>query len=367
MKHRTCVLVFTILCVTVSQLSFAARFGGGRSRGMQRPQQSWSNTTNNTANANNGAATNNYRSANNNYTNNTTTNQAQPPRTGMGAGTAAVLGAAAGAAGGYMLGKNAANTDNSQQAINQVNASDVAKANVTNSQPTSSGFNAAVNKPETHFPWGIISILAILLVIALAFFKKRSSQTLGDNGGYLHDNPNASSKFDIPNLRMPNDYKRSTAADMQDSLNGTQELLKNKTANKDKASDVEFMPDGIEKVYFLRQVKGMFLHVQSMNSAEHSAEIARYMTAELYAEMQQDIENNTTITKIERVNCQLLEAKIQDTQLIAAVRFDGLSTDEDGKSTEQFSEIWNFLKPDLATNKWLIAGIQQLDVAPRNN
>lgn len=45
------------------------------------------------------------------------------------------------------------------------------------------------------------------------------------------------------------------------------------------------MADGIEVQFFLRQAKGMFLHIQSMNTPENVSEIAKYMTPELYFEM----------------------------------------------------------------------------------
>ena len=358
MKHKTFAVVVTIVCLVFSQLSLAARFGGGRSRGMQRPQ-SWSNQTNAT-NANG------YRATNNN-TNSANTNQAnnQPiqPRSGMGAGTAAVLGAAAGAAGGYMLGKNAANQNN------QVSASDPVKAAATtnpSTASTSNNINAAVNKAETHFPWGIISILVLLLVIALAFFKKKSSQPLGDNGRFLNDNPN-NSKFDIPDVRSNDNYKSNkVSADFSSLLTRTKEQMTNKANANNEASDMEFMPDGIEKVYFLRQAKGMFLHIQNMNSAEHLAEIAKYMTTELYDEVKDDIANNVEQAKFERLNCQLVEVSVEENKIIAAVRFDGLTAVEGEKQLQSFSEVWNFLKPDITQNKWFVAGIQQAAAAATN-
>jgi predicted lipid-binding transport protein (Tim44 family) len=88
--------------------------------------------------------------------------------------------------------------------------------------------------------------------------------------------------------------------------------------------------DGIEREFFLRQAKGIFLRIQSMNNKDNVNEIAKYLTPELYQNIKDEINNNEFIADFINLN----------------------------KNTEPFSEIWHFLKKDIAVNKWIVAGIQ---------
>ena len=124
-------------------------------------------------------------------------------------------------------------------------------------------------------------------------------------------------------------------------------------------SDPNKMPDGVETIYFLRQAKGMFLHVQSMNSADNVVELEKYMAPELYNSIKNSISDNDVIADFNNLDCQLVNCELENNQLTASVRFFGLVSENPTSPALPFSEIWNFIKPDLSINKWLIAGIQQ--------
>jgi predicted lipid-binding transport protein (Tim44 family) len=268
------------------------------------------------------------------------TNNAQP-RSGMGAGTAAVLGAAAGAAGGYMLGKSMSN-ENKQTASGTV--SQQAQTATTNNIN-----NAAQN--ESKIPWGIISILVILLVIGLMFFRKKSRPEFQNSNGF---NNNQNNSFNIPNIQKREASPQYNAQNNQDN------------ANQNNSFNDEKMPDGIEKMYFLRQAKGIFLHIQSMNNPENLSEIVKYLTPDLYNEIKEDIANNQTIADFPVLNCNLISANIENNQLVASVSFNGVVSESPDQPSQPFFEIWNFVKTDLNTNKWLVAGIQQNPQATNN-
>lgn len=306
-NSKSLTLVFTILCLIFTQNTFAARLSGGKSYGTNRSYSG-----------------NSYSKQNTNTTQQQTTG-AQPsqgtPSRGMGAGTGALLGAAAGGAAGYMLGKNAANH----------NASDVSQS------PSYS--------QQSNIPWGIIAILGALLIIGLMFFRRSRPVTQTNNQFRTSDSQQQNS-FQIPTIN-----KNSSSSQ---TYNQTQ------TQPIQAAPTIEKMPDGVETMYFLRQVKGTFLHVQSMNNKENISEIAKYMTNDLYAELKDVISNNQYVADFTKLDCELVDAVMENNQLIASVKFSGLVSDEPNKAPEAFSEIWHFVKSDLNSNKWLISGIQQV-------
>jgi predicted lipid-binding transport protein (Tim44 family) len=127
---------------------------------------------------------------------------------------------------------------------------------------------------------------------------------------------------------------------------------------------LERMPDGVETIYFLRQVKGMFLHIQSMNNAANIDEIAKYMTPDLYKEISNDIINNASIADFSSLDCCLINSETNDNQLVASVKFFGNVSEEPDQPAKPFTEIWNFIKPDITINRWLVAGIQQAEALP---
>lgn len=315
MKQPKIFVLFLTFSIIFTQSVFAKRLGGGGNYGMQRSSfhQNYSQRPQTT------------------YAGGQGYNQQAAPgqRTGMGAGTAAALGAAAGAAGGYMLGRSMSNNGNqiSESGSQQ-------QAGYANSMTTGS-----------NIPWGIIAILVVLLAFGMMFFR-RNKMAASPNQNLMNQNSQGfgSNLYSAPNTITPPLFNQTNKA-----TNSGPIVL----GTDDK------MPDGIEPVYFLRQVKGMFLHVQSMNNTENINEIEKYMTPELYNEIKGTISANSSIADFNNLDCQLLSCSMENNQLIASVKFSGSVSEEAGVPAVPFSETWNFVKANLATNKWLIAGIQQ--------
>ncbi|MEN9390947.1 MAG: hypothetical protein RL017_244, partial [Pseudomonadota bacterium] len=298
----------TLIATIFAQFSFAARLGGGKSFGMRRSipaaPKFHSNPT-------------------------AMQNTVMPKRPGIGAGTAAVLGAAAGAAGGYMLGKSMNNTQTANASEPQAQAS---------------------TEPHNDIPWGTIGILALLLILGLAFFKKNKVSPGFLTGGNPI-NPNNQNNMNMSSIN------RNTNFNQPPSTNSN--FANAAVAQNMSAQIMEKMPDGVENIYFLRQVKGMFLHIQSMNNLENLHEIQKYMTPELYQEIQSSISNNNCLADFSNLDCQLLSSEIINNQVVASVKFYGLVSEDPQQSPKPFSEIWNFVKYDINSGKWLVAGIQQ--------
>jgi predicted lipid-binding transport protein (Tim44 family) len=315
MKYGRIFLLYVIGSFLFANIALAGRMGGGRSFGMHRSisksRPAYNHTAPRPAGQPAGAA---------------------PQRQRMGAGTAAMLGAAAGAAGGYMMGKSMSNNE------------------------TASGTTAEAQTAEapSNIPWGIIAILGALLVMGLMFFRKKTDPSLsGNNNSQNSYNNSQQTKFNIPNIN-----KNSSTTGATPTASKWNKFMPNSGA-VEKVEEPTRMPDGVEFVYFLRQVKGMFLHIQSMNNPDNASEVEKYMTAELFNDIKVDITNNASIADFSDLDCQLLECEEKDGQLIASVKFFGMVSEEPEQPAHPFSEIWNFVKSVQTNNRWLVAGIQQ--------
>lgn len=318
-----------VIMLTVGLLfansAFAGRFGNAKNSGIQRSQAPTSNTNPTySPGAPTGAAQGQQRSG------------------GMGAGTAAMLGAAAGAAGGYMLAKNS----------NNPNASGVVS-----------------NEARSTIPWGTILILIIILAFGMMFFRKKTHPGLSSGNPMNNFTPNNTNAFNMPNInRTPNKISTTKPG---------KPLVKFGAAAAAPVNiEMDKMPDGIETIYFLRQAKGMFLHIQSMNNADNLDEIQKYMTSKLFADTKDDIANNKSIADFTNLDCILMSCdEIKDAisedgqplepQLLASVKFFGNVSDTPEQEPVTFSEIWSFVKSASTNNKWIVAGISQ-EEKPQN-
>lgn len=289
-----------------AQNAFAARMGKSRSTGMQR-SVSTQQSTNTTANR---------------VSQQPAAVQPQQQRSGM---SSLLTGLGLGALGGYLMGKSM--NSNHESATQQ---------------------SAATN--ESGIPWGIIGILGLLLVIGLMIFRRKTATQGANNNALGGLQQPGNNSFDIPNIRRDN----MAASSSMNNAAGAAPVTVNPLQEK--------MVDGIEVQYFLRQAKGMFLHIQSMNTPENVSEVAKYMTPELYTELQQLIASNDYVADFSQLDCQLLQSTAENGNFIASVKFFGKVSESPDTPVVDFAEIWNFIKPATVANaKWLVAGIQQVN------
>lgn len=332
-------ILFLSLSLLFVNDAFARRFGSGRNYGMQRntaPSQSYNRQSN-------------YIPP--------TQNPQPTQRSGMNPVAAGAIGAAAGAAGGYMLGRSMANNNNN---VEQANASGVQSTTTAPQQASR----------ESQIPWGAIILLLGILALGLVFFRKKISPDFNTNNS-ANNNPINPNNFATQNTTRPIVSNRFT-----NMMNRNSPEISPISMNK--------MPDGIETVYFLRQVKGMFLHIQSMNNADNIEEIRKYMVAELFEDIKSDVASNPNIADFANLNCQLIECMPQSAMntstasdssgnpiplaikpwdmqepLIASVKFFGTVSEDPKEEPIPFAETWNFVKSADTNGKWLVAGIQQ--------
>lgn len=119
------------------------------------------------------------------------------------------------------------------------------------------------------------------------------------------------------------------------------------------------LPDGTEVPHFLRQAKATFLHLQNLNSADSLEEVRKYMTPDLFSALKEDIAANTEPADFPQLDCQVIEATVENSRMVASVRFSGMVSETVGSPAVAFSETWHYVKDDASNGKWLVAGIQQ--------
>ena len=296
----------------VSGVAQAARLGGGKSAGISRSY--------------NAGAT--QRSAP------TYTPSARPApvapaaplqtqRTGPGVGSMVAAGAA-GAAAGYMLGSA---TNEPAQATQQsgVPAEQRATANTQQPSQTKQGFSMT---------W--LLLLGAAGFFAMSMLRRRNTSTAVSN---LNTATPTHTTLDARPANAPISFPKS-AINTPSVPNGR-------------------LPDGTEQEAFLRQAKASFLHMQTMNGAEHLDSLRAFMTPQMFESIREDIAQNNDVADFPVLELKFLGAEEEGMDYIASVQFSGQVSEASGQAAQPFSEIWHFTKPKGNSLSWKLAGIEQ--------
>ncbi|WP_457325145.1 Tim44 domain-containing protein [Roseateles sp. P5_E11] len=120
------------------------------------------------------------------------------------------------------------------------------------------------------------------------------------------------------------------------------------------AAPADFDAAGFEKL-----AKQVFIRLQAANDAGDQADLRRFTTPQMYANIQHDLLERGA--QAQRTEVLQLEANVVDVatetgEQIVSVRFSGLVREKSEQAAEDFDEIWHLVK---AGDGWLIAGIQQ--------
>ena len=115
---------------------------------------------------------------------------------------------------------------------------------------------------------------------------------------------------------------------------------------------------------FLRNAKASFIRLQAANDRKDINDIREYTTPEVFAEISMQMQergNSVQTTEVVAINADLLEVVNEDAHTIASVRFTGQLRENNG-ALESIDEVWYIQKSaSNAQDKWLLAGIQQLN------
>ncbi|TFW70082.1 transporter [Methylotenera oryzisoli] len=115
---------------------------------------------------------------------------------------------------------------------------------------------------------------------------------------------------------------------------------------------------------FLRSAKASFIRLQAANDRKDINDVREYTTPEVFAEISMQMQergSDVQTTEIVAINAELLEVANEDTYVIASVRFTGQMRENNGP-LESIDEVWHIQKDTTnSQEKWLLAGIQQLN------
>jgi hypothetical protein len=205
-RAKTIVLAFSLVSLLAAPFAEAARMGKSKSYGMRRaaPTQSYQAQP---------QAIRPVPAAG---------PQAQPPKQGVGVGTVIAAGAA-GAAAGYLLGSH---NDKPATAAASAASAPVEQA------------AAPAPAPKPGVPWGLVAILALVLVGGLWWFRRRVGMPAA--GQTAPQGPSS----------MANDHRFDPIPQIGSGFPGT-----SGSQAGFGTPDLRRLPDGTETPYFLRQAK----------------------------------------------------------------------------------------------------------------
>lgn len=293
-RAKTSILALSLIAVLASPLAEAARVGKGKSAGMQRAAPTQSF---------------NQQQAVPGKAPMQAPGQMAPQQKGSGIGGMVAAGAA-GAAAGYLLGNALGDHENG----------------------------------NGGFPWLAVIGGSLAGLALLSFFRRRAASKQ-----VPHRAP--------PLQTQPTHFQPAPAGGIPPIGSGQQPAFGGGGITPPPMS-LQRLPDGTEAPHFLRQAKATFLHLQNLNSADSLEEVRKYMTPDLFNALKEDIAANTEPADFPQLDCQVIEATVENSRMIASVRFHGMVSESVGTPAVAFSETWHYVKDD-ANGKWLVAGIQQ--------
>lgn len=118
-------------------------------------------------------------------------------------------------------------------------------------------------------------------------------------------------------------------------------------------------PPGFDAEQFARHAKLNFTRLQAVNDQHDLATMREFMTPELYAEIEAQIDKTPQKTDVVTLDAEVLEVVTEGEAYIASVRFSGAIRESADALPESFSEVWHLEKPVSGNTGWLLCGIQQ--------
>ena len=133
-------------------------------------------------------------------------------------------------------------------------------------------------------------------------------------------------------------------------------------SNDDLLTTIEL--DNFDEVTFLEGASGAFRMLQSAWDAGDQAEIRRMTTDKVFAEIKQDLQDQSTDnhTEIMSLDAQVLSARQVGNELQVRVLFDANIHELPESITSNVHELWHFIRPaNNQESMWFLDGIQQVE------
>lgn len=122
------------------------------------------------------------------------------------------------------------------------------------------------------------------------------------------------------------------------------------------------LPAGFDAEAFVRQAKLNFVRLQAANDARNLDDLREFVTPEMFAELQMQIqERGDAVQRTEVVDLQaeVVGYAEEARRHLVSVRFHGVIREEAGAAPVEFDERWHLAKALDGSRGWVVAGIQQ--------
>jgi predicted lipid-binding transport protein (Tim44 family) len=123
----------------------------------------------------------------------------------------------------------------------------------------------------------------------------------------------------------------------------------------------ERWPPGFDAQRFAREALQQFRAVQRAYDNGDTARLADVMTPELHTETVQDLRSRGVHvpTAFDALEADVVDVSTEADLYWVSVRFHGLAREDGASVAQPFDEVWNLSKPVDGSTGWLVAGIQQ--------
>jgi len=192
--------------------------------------------------------------------------------------------------------------------------------------------------PEGLGTFLMLALLAVGVFFVVRMLFARRAQTERPLA-YAAGRPGATPSFEMPSAPQPGSGDR-----VEPTLHAARTF-----------------PPGFDAVAFAKHAKEQFIRLQAAYDAGDRKALADVMTPEMNDEILRELDNGTQRrpTKVDTLEAEVFEVETQGERHWASVRFTG-ALREAGGAPVAFDEVWNLTKPADGSSGWLLAGIQQL-------
>lgn len=226
---------------------------------------------------------------------------------------------------------------------------------------------------------GMASMFSNILMIGLLVFGglwlyrkfiagRNPSSAMGtmNNPSYATSNSPSSPSWNSAQAPVNNTLKNNALCGGTSISNTSQIPLIPEVSTSALKSPIEahLTPDSFQdKEQFLENAKMLFLQLQEASDQQNLEVLREYTTPELFALLRKDMLARTTATSFTQVltlGADLIAVEQSNQEYLASVRFVGSIREDLGGPVEEFTEVWNWLKPISGNAGWILSGIQQI-------
>ncbi|MDR2839524.1 MAG: 39S ribosomal protein L45 [Azonexus sp.] len=190
----------------------------------------------------------------------------------------------------------------------------------------------------------MIALLAVAVIAAIAFFKRKQAAAQGQGMRYA----GAGANYGAPtgNTVRPDFIPASGPA--------------SGPAQADSGGNI---PADFDVAGFVRNAKVNFIRLQAANDAGNLDDIREFTSPEMFGEIKLAIDERqgaSQETDVVHLDAEVIDVTEEAGRYIVSVHFSGQIREEKNGPVEPFSEIWHMTKPTNGSRGWVIAGIQQV-------